>query len=421
MRRLLNATRSVGGQAIFLAASTGGSQVLVAVLYLLAARTASPQQLGPAVSAIAIATAGMGFIDFGTNSHWVREISRGSMDRRELGHRIANKTLCTVGISLLWAVLTLVVAPTADLWTASPVMVGLMINQTSQVALRAAKRGELVSLTIVADKLVAFLAFLVLLVTGSPSPWALWVSLTCGSLTASVLGWILIDPSLRPIVRPSFRSNPWHGAGYYGVSNLANSAQTLDLPVLSLVAGPAAAGLFAAVNRWTQPMSLLASAFSAASAPFVSRSANVVEAWRHVRQAVWMPLCAIGLSAGVALAAPILVPVLLGDSYLGSVDNLRILALVSIFSIMSQPLTVVLQSLGHDRFVGVWMGVAVIIQLGLVALLGASLGSLGAAYASLLIQVLLFVALIWRVGEEYRDARLARTLAEIEGLLEQRS
>jgi O-antigen/teichoic acid export membrane protein len=164
-------------------------------------------------------------------------------------------------------------------------------------------------------------------------------------------------------------------------------------------------------------MSLLASAFSAASAPFVSRSVDVVEAWRHVRQAAWMPLCAVGLSAGVALGAPFLVPVLLGDSYLGSVDNLRILALVAIFSIMSQPLTVVLQSLGYDRFVGVWMGIAVTIQLGLVALLGAWFGALGAACASLVIQVLLFVALTVRVAREYRDARLAGVIAEIEGLL----
>ncbi|WP_334172076.1 lipopolysaccharide biosynthesis protein [Sinomonas sp.] len=369
------------------------------------------------MSAIAIATAGMGFIDFGTNSHWVREISRGLMDPDELGRRLTSKIICTLAIGIIWAAITSFVAPGSGLWTASPVMLGLMVNQTSQVALRAAKRGDLVSITIVADKLVAFLAFLALWASGSPSPEALWISLTCGSFTASILGWMLVERRHRPVIRIGSGSNPWRGAGYYGVSSLANSAQTLDLPVLSIVAGPAAAGLFAAVNRWTQPMSLLASAFSAASAPFVSRSADVVEAWRHVRQAAWMPLCAIGLSAGVALAAPILVPVLLGNGYLGSVDNLRILALVAIFSIMSQPLTVVLQSLGHDRFVGTWMGIAVLTQLALVVVLGFWFGSLGAAYASLAIQILLFGALVARVSREYRDVRLAGVLAEIEGLL----
>ncbi|MEA5456994.1 polysaccharide biosynthesis C-terminal domain-containing protein [Sinomonas sp. JGH33] len=384
---------------------------MLAFLYLLAARGSSPQQLGSAVSAIAIATAAVGFIDFGTNSHWVREISRGSMDPHELGRRLTVKIVAALAAGIVWVGVVSLVRSDSMLWTATPVMLGLIINQTSQVALRAAARGELVAIMILCDRIAAFLIFLVLIVAGLSSASVLWISLTCGSLVSASLGWLFVEGRHRPVPAFSLRTNPWRGAGFFGVSSLANSAQSLDLPILSIVAGPAAAGLFGAVNRWTQPMSLLAAAFSAASAPFVSRSSDVIDAWRHVRQAVWMPASAVALSTAVAIAAPALVPLLLGDGYVGSVESLRVLAFVSIFSILSQPLMVILQSLGHDRYTALCMGTAVALQLLAVAIMGAAYGSLGAAYASLITQILIFGAFVVRVVRIYRHARAA-VLAE---------
>jgi O-antigen/teichoic acid export membrane protein len=152
------------------------------------------------------------------------------------------------------------------------------------------------------------------------------------------------------------------------------------------------------VNRWTQPMTLLASAFSSAAAPFVARSENIAIAWRHLRKGIWMPIGAVLVSLCVFVFAPWAVPILLGDAYSGSAAVLRVLALVAIGSIVSQPALVVLQSLGRDRFVGFAMTAAVVIQLVLVGILGSLFGAIGAAWSSLSIQVLLallFLGAIW--------------------------
>jgi O-antigen/teichoic acid export membrane protein len=394
----------VGGQAVFLAVSTGVGQVLIALVYIFAARDSDPMTLGLAVAAIALGTSAAGFIDFGTNSHWVREIARGSMDAVELGKRLSGKLVAATALGALWAVVTTVLLPTTHLWIAAPVMVALLANQSSQVPLRADARGDRVAMVIVADKIVAAGVFFVLIVVGADPITVLWMAIVAGSLVAAGLGWILAAKDRRPVLAVSRRTNPWTDAGYFGLAGLANSAQALDLPLLSVVGGSAAAGLYGAVNRWTQPMSLLASAFASASAPFVARSKNIVAAWHHLRRGLWMPLAAIALSLLVFAGAPWIVPFLLGDAYAGSVDVLRILALVSIPSIIIQPVIVALQALGRDRYVAFAMSGAVIVQLLLVAVLGGMLGAWGAAIASLVTQVLLLVAFATAVWVEYRDA-----------------
>lgn len=396
--------RGVGTQAVFLAMSTGLAQVLVAVIYLFAARGSEPKELGLAIAAIALGTSAAGFIDFGTNSHWVREIARGRMDLIELGRRLGGKLAIASALGALWAAVTIAYAPSSHLWVAAPIMLALLANQTLQVPLRGVARGELVAIVIVADRAVAFLIFFALTLFGADPTTVLWIALTGGSLAAAVVGWALAAKDHRPMPAIHFKTNPWTDSGYFGVAGLANSAQALDLPLLSLVGGATSAGLYGAVSRWTQPMSLLATAFSSASAPFVARSRNILLAWEHLRRGLWMPLSAIGLSLFVFFCAPWIVPLLLGDSYVGSVDVLRILALVSIPSIICQPVVVALQALGRDRYVAFAMSGAVVLQLGLVAILGGVLGAFGAAIASLAVQVVLLIVFAAAILAEYRAA-----------------
>jgi O-antigen/teichoic acid export membrane protein len=154
-------------------------------------------------------------------------------------------------------------------------------------------------------------------------------------------------------------------------------------------------------------MSLLASAFASASAPFVARSKHIVDAWQHLRKGIWMPCCAIVLALMVFILAPQIVSILLGDSYEGSSAVLRVLALLTIPSIVSQPLFIALQSSGRDRYVA-WVSIgATIAQLGLVALLGQVLGAIGAAVASLVAQCGILVAFsagIWVQVRQIREA-----------------
>lgn len=124
-----------------------------------------------------------------------------------------------------------------------------------------------------------------------------------------------------------------------------------------------------------------------------------------------MPVAAIVLALTVFALAPWIVDLLLGQTYEGSAAVLRVLALVSVASIISQPLVVALQSLRHDGFVALALSLSVLAQLGLVAVLAHREGALGAALASLTIQVLLLVALLVKVSAEYK--RAARPLPHL--------
>jgi O-antigen/teichoic acid export membrane protein len=410
-RRSLTGARSlapkqgIGVQAISLAGATGFAQALIAVIYLYAARASAPDQFGMAVTAIALGTSAAGFIDFGTNSFWVREVVRKNLTVKLLGDRLFGKLYITALIASFWCLTCMIAFTGSLLWTAGPIMFGLVLNQACQVPLRANAQGVLVAFSVLADRVAALLIFMILIACGVSSISALWPALVAGCLTASIMGWTMSSSNFRPSVTFWIKSNPWKGAGFFGMAGLANSVQALDLALLSLISGPAAAGLYGAVNRWTQPMTMLASAFSSAAAPFVAKSSNILHSWLHIRRGLWIPCAAIALSFFVFLFAPWIVTILLGSAYADSAPILQILSVVSILSIISQPIFVSLQAIGRDKYVAVCMVITVCVQIILVAVLAPPFGVLGAAWAALSMQTLLTCFLATAIWREIRKQR----------------
>lgn len=386
--------RSLSTQAISLALATGAGQVLIAFVYILAARNSRAAEFGLVVTAIALGMAFVGFVDFGTNLYWVRETARLKMSRQDFGQRLVSKLIIAGVVSVSWAALSLLWLPETMLWVAAPVGMALLVNQSNQVVLRGTARAQAVSLSILADRTVVIVCFLTSLALGAVPTSALWISLTAGSAVAACVGWKLTPVGSRPILSWRPRTNPWKGAGHYGLFTLGVSAANLDLPLLTALAGPAASGLYGAVNRWTQPMNLLAGAFSSASVPFVARSTSWAQAWRLVTKALWLPITAICGSIFVALAAPFIVSTLIGDSYAGSVPVLQLLALACIPMIVNQPLSVFLQAMGYDRVVARANILAIVMQLLLVASLAVVWGAVGAAVSLLATQAFLSVFLM---------------------------
>jgi O-antigen/teichoic acid export membrane protein len=385
--------RGVGAQAILLAGSTGIAQVVTALLYVLAARSGSPSDLGHVVAAIALGTSLVGFADFGTNGLWVRELARGRSNRALMASRLYSKLLIAGILASLLGVFSWLLFPDTTYWMAAPVGFALLANQTMQVPLRGMARAELVSFSILADRMIAGVVMAVAISVGAQAYSSLWLALTIGSLGAAAMGWFLTPKGLRLRPRIALRLNPWKDAGYYGLSTLAISAQSLDLTILAFAGGPTAAGLYGAVNRWTQPIGLLVSAFSSASAPFVARSSTWHDAWQHVKKGIWLLGIAIIGCLVIAIFAPAIVGIVIGDAYQDSAIVLRILALSVIPAIANQPLSVFLQSMGYDRPVAfVTMG-TVILQLIAVAITSPLYGATGAAAGVGVVQVIILICL----------------------------
>jgi O-antigen/teichoic acid export membrane protein len=393
--------------------ATGIAQLTTAGMYIVAARGVLPEQFGPVVSIIALATAIVGFVDFGTNSLWVREIARGALPPRFLGERILAKLGLALVAGALWCAVVLIAWPSGQYWAVAPISLSLLANQTAQVPLRGIGRADLAAVAVLCDRITGAVVMLLLVVLQVNPPTALWVALVCGSAMATVCAWRLAPRHARARFTPYRWVNPWSGAGFYGVSNLATSAQSLDLSVMSAFGGPAIAGVYGAVNRWTQPLGLLVGAFSSASVPFVARADSWKEAWNHIRSAAWLPIAAILSCLAVFFLSPVLVTILIGSRYSNSVPVLQILALATIPGIINQPLAGFLQALRLDRAVAIIMTTNVIVVLALIAVLSALFGAPGAATAALVTQSAVAASLVvTALSARARSRRQRRGIAD---------
>jgi O-antigen/teichoic acid export membrane protein len=385
--RLNRAVKGPASQAILLAAATGIAQVIVAVIYVYSARTAGPHDYGLIVSAIALGTSAVGFVDFGTNSLWTRDIARGVLSRDLLGRRIANKLIAAVVLAVAWTTAAAVLFPSTQLWTAGPIAFGLIFSQSLQVPLRGIARNDLVALSVLLDKIIAGGIFWLLASADLDGATRLWVCLVLGSFASGSLAWICTPKLTRPRVVPDVKINPWAGSRHYGASTLASSAQALNLPALAVVSSASASGVFGAVNRWTQPMGLFSSAFVAASLPHVAKAPTLRDGLRHIKSGLWLIGVAIVLSLAAIAIAPAIVPFLLGHEFSSSVGVLQLLGVATILGIINQPLVVFLQARQRDRAVAWMLGLSMLGQLGLVLALGGWLGAAGAALALLAYQL----------------------------------
>jgi O-antigen/teichoic acid export membrane protein len=384
---------NIGGQAIALAATTGVAQLVTALLYVLTAKSAPPSEFGLTVSAIAVGTTAVGILDFGTNSYWVRELAARRMDATVLGRRLASKLFYSAAALLLWSVTTGLILPSASLWVAGPVAMATILSQSFQVPLRGLGRGDLVAGSVLVDKMTGGLAFFALLILGVPAVSALWLGVVVGGVASAAICWRLAPPAKRPMLRLRTRTNPWSESGHYGVANVALTAQSLDIPLLTMMAGAGAGGIYAAVSRWTQPMSLLASAFASASAPHIAGASTAAEAWRIARKSIWLLGLGVLCCLATAIFAPLLVEFLIGSRYAGSADVLRILAVAAVFSVINQPLFVFLQARGLDKPIAAITVGAILVQLTLIVLVSPILGATGAAISSAGTQLGLTLAL----------------------------
>jgi O-antigen/teichoic acid export membrane protein len=397
----------LGRQATFLAASTAVAQILTALIYLFAARVSGPTAFGQVVTAIAIATSAVGVLDFGTNSLWIRETAKGALTTHDLARRALAKILIALVVFSVGGAVLHAVAPNPWLWTAAPIGMFLLVSQTAQVPLRAHSRIGVVALSLIVDRLVGMVVLFAGMLLGADGAASLWLALVCGSIGGTLLLVSQMPGRRRLLVAPELTGHPWRGSGFYGLSSVAVTSQALDLAIMSAVAGPTAAGIYGAVNRWTQPMQLAVSAFASAAVPVVARAQSWSTAWPQVRKALWLPVAAVVACVVVIMGAPLFVDVLVGDAYAESATVLRILAVGTLFAIGNQPLAVFLQSLGRDKAVSFITLPVVAVQLLLVAVLASVYGAMGAALAFVAVQASMFLLLLLlaRTATPKKDAR----------------
>lgn len=384
--------RTLNVQALALVFGSGIAQLLVAVLFILTARGMRPDEYGPIVTVIGLGMAGAGFVDLGSNAYWIRELASGRITQPELSARASTRFLIALAITAVIVMASLFMAPA---FAAAGVL--LLTASTAQavlVPLRADRRAEAVSWLTVLGRAVSVAIFLVQLRVGVEPGLALWTSLALGDIALVLCALAKTPAHHRLKLRTRRLSNPWTGAKWYAISTLSTTAAQLDLPIVAALAGPSAAGIYGAVNRWTQPVVLATSAFAQAAAPFMASTTRFMALRGQLLRASWILAVAVGACAAIFVLAPWLVSSLLGENFKDAAPVLRLLAVAMLLNTVTQPLTVALQSRRLDRLAAILVVITAATQLIATSILAPQFGALGAGVGVLAAQVVGLIATV---------------------------
>lgn len=377
-------TRSLVLQYGWLLASRLTSVALQAVTLVLLARWVGPSSFGVAAAVMGVLTVAGALADLGLGPLLLRQRSADRSYRRTT-QILRTNAATSVGLAVLAVAVLGVLGTTTGssalhgliplaIWVAAEKNGDLWLNLATSEG-----RTQVSALSILLRRGLGLGLFVSLSVV-LPTLWAFSTGLAVGSIVANlVIRRLLVhartDAPSTEIIQLVREAWPFY------LNSVAAQARNLDVMIVSGVAGPVAAGVYAVPARMTSPLRLLPTSLS----PIIVRYAalgtpSALRAIRHVSIIVMVVMPAVMLA--VAVAAPWLIDVSLGAQFSSAVLPLRIICGGLVFAFAVSLQTSYLQGRGEEQYVGKVAVVITVLTLSSLAL-GAILGgSTGAAYAA---------------------------------------
>lgn len=269
------------------------------------------------------------------------------------------------------------------------------------LSVHSAEQSTLVpGVSILLRRIIPLALFAALIQANGDAVIALIASLVVGGLAGQVHAHFSLPKFLRVrktlvparVVLSESRS--------FGIATLASQIRNADTFLVSLCAGLAASGAFAAATKLTIPIYLVASAVALSVIPGVAKAGRSAV----LRIAVILVSGMFVGAAALVAVRPWLDPVMswiYGPTYTGAGWLLYLILSATLVAALGFPLAALLQAVGLTRAVAIIETVgALLVVAGLV--IGASLGgSSGAAVGALIAQLLrvallIIKLLIWR-------------------------
>jgi O-antigen/teichoic acid export membrane protein len=381
--------------------ATALGQVLTAIAMVILARSGTVTRFGQAMAVVAVVALLCNFINFGSNSLSVRELSSGREGEAEFAQRLRARTGITFACALIATVVLFVWQPdVASIQFAPALLLLLATSQMCMVPLITARWFMKMGVATVADKATMLVAAVLAVGIGSTGPEAAAAVMALGALISTVAAVLFWPRAFRAALwtrhgHPRRLSNPWRGSRHFGLSSSLIALTSADVAILGALGGAYAAGIYAAVSRWTQPLNLVATSYSQTQYPLIAAAPNTRSAWATAR-AGKMLLIPLGIGVILILAfANDLVAFLLGERYSASSQALRLLALGTLGVAVNQTLLAFLNARHFEALGAKVVSVAVATQLIVLVLLARPLGAEAAALAYCVSQYVLLVGLSW--------------------------
>lgn len=363
--------------------------------YLLAARGLGPTMFGSLSGAIGIAVVVAGMADFGVNGWATRALARSPSSTESFAQTLTAKLTLAIVLALLWVVISFAILRSSSLKLPVALLAGyllsLVIAGTLTVPFRASENMTVVSVVGAVEKAVALGVSLAMQAHGGYRPEILPVALVAGGIASVLCAAFFIPRHLVVLVAPSIRSiiNLWRLSYSFGLVGASAQILRVDVAIVGAVSGSYAAGVYAAPSRLTTFLAVIPASFSAAVFPRLVRSSGGQTSRRpELISAGGMIIVMVLVLGSFAVAAPLVVPIVLGDAYLSSVGVLRIFLVVILVNAANQPLLAYLQAEGYEHYAGRAVAAAVVVGLLAIAAGARIGGAAGAAVGTLLLQLL---------------------------------
>jgi len=278
------------------------------------------------------------------------------------------------------------------------------------------ERNRVIALTVLVSQMI-YLGGVLLFVRNPANVIRVPVLQFSGELVAALVLLLLL---FRTIRKPSFRGGLIlaRQSGYITVSRVMRSLiVTFDVILLGILATRRDVGLYSAGYRICFLMSAIAVATHVVYLPAVTRSSLIGPAALHeilqrsvaLTATVMLPLVA----GAVVLAGPVL-GLLFGDTFVAGSPALRLVALsVALFALHGTTRSIFVAH-HQTRLEAAIFAVAAAVNIGLNFLLIPTFGIVGAAFATLMAEALIFAAcVVWlaRIGAQYPVMPLLRPAA----------
>lgn len=230
------------------------------------------------------------------------------------------------------------------------------------------------------------------------------LGLTAGLTLGAVAGQVHVRVQVgRPAgeARPRRVGSVVARAVPFLVSNATGQARSLDVSVVAAVAGPAAAGVYAAVTKLVQPILLVPQALGTVLVPHATRL-DAAGARRLGGRAALACLAALVVASPLVVWREEVVVLVLGPQYRGAGTTFAVALGAVVLIAWAMTIGAVLQGRGRQRLVA-WFGTGAALLTLLGVALGARWGGPTGAAAGLALSWLLYaVALAAVLGSPAR-------------------
>lgn len=368
-------------------ATNAGSALLFAGTLGVATRQLAPTQLGTALSAYALSVLATDLGDFGTAT-WLVATDTGdeTVSRSNASSLLSIRVVVGAGLVSVCGLASLSLDVPWILPAGALTAFFTAIRLLVQAKARSGRAYALSGMILLGERAVT----LVLVALWRPdSSTQLLMLFALATALSAFVGVRLTNLTLGPLrgAVPIYRKARW-----YAVSGMGTNLAQLEVPLLSVVASPAVAGLYALPARFVSPLSLLGSALGSV---LLREFHAVADARRLLIRAV---ICCYAM--GVALAIPLLflgkelATFIFGHKYSDASFPLQVAPLTAGVVAASQPLVAYLQVQGRSRAVGGVTLVCTFLYLALLSAGGFVGGLRGACLFALFAQVASHVALL---------------------------